>query len=276
MVAVAATADLTAAEHRGQALVPRSRRDVAGALAHLEAALTAQPDHLGNPLDVANTPRELRQFDEARQIYRRILELKPDHPGALVGLGVVARQRGQHEAARGLLEAAVKGDPAKVAFHSELALTLRELDRFDEAEAVYNQILSHFPSHPHALIGKGRLARQLGNRDAALNCFEAASQADPANVSVSMTLVDELRDQGQFERARLILETVLKNDPENPLSWIHLGLLERGLGQREKALTAFETAHGYDALRGQPLVQVATEQRVLGRRIAPRNICAVR
>jgi tetratricopeptide (TPR) repeat protein len=96
-----------------------------------------------------------------------------------------------------------------------LALTLREMRRFHEAEAVYNQILSRHSFHPRPLMGKGHLAA-TGNRRAALNYFEVASQAGPANVRISMTLVDELRDQGQFERARLILETVLKNDPKIP------------------------------------------------------------
>ena len=64
------------------------------------------------------------KLDEAEPLYREALTKQPDHSGALLGLAVIAMEKGDHEAAR---EAASRVEPG-AAEHEEAERILARLD----------------------------------------------------------------------------------------------------------------------------------------------------
>jgi cytochrome c-type biogenesis protein CcmH/NrfG len=57
------------------------------------------------------------------------------------------------------------------------------------------------------------LARQREDRGATLRWFEAAMAAEPEDISVRVEFARALRQQGEFARARQIIEKVLDDEP---------------------------------------------------------------
>jgi len=75
------------------------------------------------------------QIYSARLAYRVALERWPDNLVALMGLGNTAYQVGDLEAAERAFRRAVDAHPGSSAAHNNLAQTLADLDRYDEAIA---------------------------------------------------------------------------------------------------------------------------------------------
>ena len=193
--------------------IARHRRDRAGALGYFEAAAKADPADLWVRCDLANILRELSRFGEAEAMFKTVIESRQDHVGALAGLGHIARQRGELDAAIGYFEAGAKADPKNPDLGCELASVLREASRLDEAERTLNAVVEMHPEHAPALAALGHLARQREDRPATLRWFEAAAAADPHDVSIRVEFARALRQKGEFARARQIIEKVLDDEP---------------------------------------------------------------
>jgi len=73
--------------------------------------------------------------ESARGAYERALERWPDELTALIGLGNSAHRAGDFEAAEHAFRRATIAHPRSAAAHNNLAQTLEELDRHDEALA---------------------------------------------------------------------------------------------------------------------------------------------
>jgi len=197
----------------GLGRLARQRRNRVGALGYFEAAAKADPRDPWTLCDLANILRELSRFGEAEAMLISVLETYKEHVGALTGLGHVARPRGARAAPRGPLEAARKSQPQKTGMGGGAATVRRELSRVDDAERMLKTVVETHPQHVAALIGLGHLARQREDRGGTLRWFEAAMAAEPEDLSIRVEFARALRQQGEFARARQLIEKVLDEEP---------------------------------------------------------------
>lgn len=107
--------------------------------------------------------------DRAREAFEKVLELEPNHAGALGAMGRLLHEDGQLEAAvvhyRRALEAAGGDDPV-AAFN--LGLALEELGRHRAAADAYNAALTIDPAFADAHRNLSRVYEELGDKVSAL------------------------------------------------------------------------------------------------------------
>src|SRR5262245_60415781 len=116
------------------------------------------------PLDPArNAPSPGDLFNEAAALYQRgdlsgarrnlrvILRKQPQQFDALHLMGLVEARRGHAKDAEVLLRQAVRVNPQSAEAHANRGNVLRELERFDEAIASYDQALALRPNYANAL-----------------------------------------------------------------------------------------------------------------------------
>jgi tetratricopeptide (TPR) repeat protein len=208
----------------------RERGDHSAALAYFETAIAANPQHVAAKFEAARELRQMGRLEEAAALFRRVIEEAPGHVRARVSLGFV----------------------------------LRELSLFSEAEEVLRRAIELSPGNIHALIGLARLARRRGDRAGASDCLERAAAANTLHVGVQLEISVELRDQGQFDRARQIIDSIIQREPQGHRGWMQLGHLERRLGNHAAALAAFNHVATKHPDQVQALVEMAIEERALG------------
>lgn len=85
-----------------------------------------------------------------------------------------AELQSQLEKARERFQIAVQENRVSIEVAEELAFALSALNRFDEALAVYNQVLVHDPSSPAVLYDIGVILKLSGRIDAARETFQQA------------------------------------------------------------------------------------------------------
>lgn len=145
------------------------RRDVSGAVAHLNRAVAAAPEFSIAWNDLGTIAYQMGQFEEAERDFRKGLEADPEAYAPLVNLGgVLINLACWNEALEYNRQAVLKG-PSDALANSQLGMTYFYSGQLDLAEkylAAAEQIdPAHF-SHPQVLLAEIHLRR--GEREAAI------------------------------------------------------------------------------------------------------------
>ncbi len=148
----------------------------------------------------------------------------------LVEQARAARESGQAEAARSLLEQAVRTDPQEITAQNDLADVQAELGLLEAAEAGYRRVLARQADNPDAIRGLVGVLSQTGKASEALQIVERLSPSQQEKVGAlgrlratqAMGQAKAAAARGDDNAARLALEDALLNDPANP--WVRLDL----------------------------------------------------
>lgn len=123
-------------------------------------------------LDVGSDRSELRQ---AETLFRRALEIKPDHAEARMRYGRVLGVLGRHvEAAVELRRAVAELRETQLLYYAELFLGAEDeaLGNRDAARAAYEHAATQSPKAQSPLLALSQLARRYGDRPAALRAMD--------------------------------------------------------------------------------------------------------
>ena len=156
------------------------RLQISEALTVLRAYLAEHPRDIEGLVLLARAYAMGEQESRAISMYQRALSLEPQHHGALMGLGLLLQQLGQHREAVGIFQRAAAispdaqghyclaqawkelGEPAKALDAIALAIEAEpsfvpalvfaadlqaELSQFDEAKTLYQRVLTVSPLH---------------------------------------------------------------------------------------------------------------------------------
>ena len=110
-----------------------------------------------------------------------------------------------------------------------------------------------------ALNKQGLEALRRNDFSAALDAFQQAQQADPADAEISGNLGYVQLKLGQFKRAEHQLVYTLSLAPERASTWFNLGQVYGASGEMDKAIGAFANSYRYsqDAPKTRELMMQA-------------------
>jgi tetratricopeptide (TPR) repeat protein len=120
--------------------------------------------------------------DQAREAYRRALELDPDHADALVNLGRLLHSAGAPGAAEAHYRRALEARPDDETAAFNLGVVLEDQDRLDEAIEAYERAVAIDSSCADAHYNAALLYERRGNAAAALrhlNAYRKLVRAGP-------------------------------------------------------------------------------------------------
>jgi Tfp pilus assembly protein PilF len=133
------------------------------------------------------------ELAEAERLYRRALELAPEHADAIHLLGMLAFQRGDLDGAAATIRRAIALHPAAASYHSNLGNVLQALGELDEAAASYRQALTLRPGLAETHLNLGNTLQELGDVEGSLAEYRLALQIHPdlpeARIAESTTLL---------------------------------------------------------------------------------------
>ncbi|HEV8268262.1 MAG TPA: tetratricopeptide repeat protein [Thermoanaerobaculia bacterium] len=162
----------------GQALFDFAVADIATKAAPLAKKSAAAAREREATLDAASWYElgydlEAVAPSEARDAYRRAVELDPHHADAHVNLGRLLHEAGEPAAAESHYRIALAFEPSHVTAAFNLGVALEDLGRRDEAVAAYEKTLDADPDHGDAHFNLARLHEKAGRATAALRHLKA-------------------------------------------------------------------------------------------------------
>ena len=198
-----------------------SKGEIAAARAPIEASLAKRPDNAAALLLAARIARETSDFDaalkhldraialspqrevfvekartldqagltpQAREAWRAILKIIPQHQEAAARLGRLAWEDGDHAEAASLLERAAASEaPASVWF--DLGLARQDLRDFAGSAAAYRKAIETKPDHAEAALNLGVVLQESGDLDNAMRAYAQAYRLRPSSFgTIAMAL----------------------------------------------------------------------------------------
>jgi cytochrome c-type biogenesis protein CcmH/NrfG len=104
----------------------------------------------------------MERIEEAEASYQAALGLKPDHAGAIRGLGAVLwKGKGQVESADEMLKRSLNLNPTDPDTLMLLAEISVDMGRIEEAEVLYDQAHVAQVNHPELLLSHGRFLYEI-------------------------------------------------------------------------------------------------------------------
>ncbi len=142
---------------------------------------------------------------EAEQGYSQILELQPEHPNALYGLGVVMQRKGEYQTAENLLKRLVQVQPNNTKAWFSLGVLNQIQGQLSEAEKAYQQALTLQPESSAISLAiyhnLGYSLQQQGKWEEAIACYQKARELQPDSIEAEVGLANALHAQRKLSSA---------------------------------------------------------------------------
>ncbi|HEY7208417.1 MAG TPA: tetratricopeptide repeat protein [Gaiellaceae bacterium] len=184
--------------------------------------------------------QQAEQWAAASEIYGSILEVAPDHAGALHFSGVLAHQQERGDEAVALIERSLELEPDRADWHSNLGIVLQDRLRLDEAIAAYERAIALDPSHANAHNNLGVVLRAKGRAAEAEAAYRAAIRIDPDHADAHHNLGVLLNGLGRRREAARCFSKVITLRPRHPEARRLLALAYYTLGEVDEAIAVFE------------------------------------
>jgi tetratricopeptide (TPR) repeat protein len=216
------------------------------------------------------------RLEHAMAAYEQVLKLMPGHVGALHHVGIVAFQFGNYHIAAGFLRSAIGIDPAVPAMHCDLgnaykelgqsenavqayaealaldashldasfnrAVTLHEMQRYDEALDAYGQIMSRHGEDAALLNNIAMILYCQAHHEQALASLDRALAIDAGYLDAHSNRCQVLEALERFEAALAVCAKMIEIAPHTGDGYLKRALLQMKLGRSEQALTDADVA----------------------------------
>jgi tetratricopeptide (TPR) repeat protein len=213
------------------------KRSPVQALDHLGQAQAFDPRLTELDPDRALLLEELHRFQDARTIYKQVIERNPVNAKAhrnyndlLYRLGDDAEFLASYDSA-----------PRTQELMLDKAQFLLDTARPEEAEQCYKNALARYSYSKQAVLGLGLALIRSGKLPEALAAFECATRLYPESVDTYCNLAGALAQSGDPQKACLISRKALEMDPNNQVA---LALWGTSLRLMNDAFE--EVLNGYD------------------------------
>jgi predicted TPR repeat methyltransferase len=184
--------------------------------------------------------QQAEQWGAAAEIYEAILEVAPDHAGALHFSGVLAHQQELGDDAVALIARSLELEPNRPDWHSNYGIVLQDRLRLDEAIAAFEQAIALDGNHANARNNLGVVLRANGRVADAETAYRAAIEIDADHADAHHNLGVLLNVQGREQEAARCFSKVITLRPAHPEARRLLALAHYTLGEPDKAIDIFD------------------------------------
>ena len=219
------------------------------ALAVFDQIAVAEPQNGAVQYQRAVIFDKLGQQDKAVDSYKKATQIDPNYSLAWFDLGVIYYNRGDYKNAESAYRAAIKADFANAKAHANLASTLRQQERYAEANAEYKIAAETIKDDPDLYSEWGFCLGKVNDWEKATARLETArgmstTAVDDTNVGwayYNAAQADKAAEKdaeaaAKLEKSKAALETAVKKDPNLDAAHMNLGSTYNSLGEHDKAV----------------------------------------
>lgn len=191
----------------------------------LRKALALDPQHRSSRLNLANTLLDLKQKNEAVDLYLGLLQEEPDNLRFQINCCHGLAQLDRAQEALELLQRILQREPEQISIQLELARLLADTGLKNHLLPMLRSLIRRHPDCDEALFLMGYCLQQLHRQDDALRFVVKATELRPKHQPYLDLLLHLLNDLSQPERSIPICEQVLKTTPDSPSLLLHYHLI---------------------------------------------------
>lgn len=229
------------------------------ALSLLDQSLEENPGDRRAYVNMARIYRMMGMEDEELGVYSDWAAAIPDSPEPHYHLARVYERMGFDGEAAAQVDAALAlaGEDPRV--FAQTALLYRRLGLREDERDILTEWVGSMPDSASAHVALGGHYTQMGDHEAALAEYRAASQLEPDNPQTHLGLASLYQDMNRFDDALDSLFAAAELRPDDPYIQFRIASSLRASGQRDASVDYYQSV--IDARPDSPLARRA--QRVL-------------
>lgn len=185
-------------------------------------------------------------LNQAHELYRQILAIRPDHDEATHLMGALALQQGEPVAAEQWIAKAIAINPGVPIYYGNRANALRQLDRLDEAIACLEAGLKLHPDFAELHYNHGILLADAKRHAEAVAAFRHATRLNPGHPQAFYNCGNALMQLEDHAAAVACYEAAIALRPGYAKAYYNLGKAWRASNDDEMAVRCFSRAIGID------------------------------
>jgi tetratricopeptide (TPR) repeat protein len=179
------------------------------------------------------------RHDEAYALYKRIVSTCPDSPEALLHLGVLEFMKSNYSGAAHYFSESLRHDPMNADTWQRLGRTRLKLHRFKEAAQAFRQSFEIEPDMS-VKLKEGSAELEAGDTDKARIIFESMILEDPLQHGALYFLGNIHRAEGYTDKAARFYEAVIKLHPSTVEAYVNLASIRYAEGRYDEAASLLE------------------------------------
>ena len=188
---------------------------------------------IAEAIQIATQHRQANNLTKAEQIYRQVIDIQPNQPEALYGLGVLAQQVGNHQNAQKWLNATLLVQPQSFKAWFSLGNSFQAQGQFPEAVGAYQQALNLQPKLAPAYNNLGYIWQQHGLWEKAIAAYQKTLQLQPGCTEAEVNLANAFHSLGKLPTEKQGHYAILNHD---------LGVAQHQGGNLNGAITYYQYA----------------------------------
>jgi tetratricopeptide (TPR) repeat protein len=209
----------------------------------LTRALTLEPNNPETLNNLANTFKRLGLAAEAEKRWNAALALKPDYAEAYSNLSNLLNDQGEYDRAEGMARRAIELNPRLADAYVNLAAVHTVRHRHPDALRVLDALLAFAPGHARALAARALTLKELDRVDEALETAKRAALAAPEGPEAHNAIGQVYQARGEFEPALAAYDRAAAlPGPAQMDAIANRGALFMEFGRKEEAMKALAEA----------------------------------
>lgn len=184
--------------------------------------------------------------NEAVELYKQVLQLKPNHSAAYFALAAIYSAQGESRAVKEAYSKAIEYNPSHIPARFNLGLIYLREKKWREAADQFQAIINFDPEHARAYFNLGRSNYRLQYYDQALKNYQTALElrkGDYPEVIVNIGLIYSAKKD--YEKAIEYYSSALQKNKSSAKLYYNIGLAYSKLKQHDQAIQAFQSAIKY-------------------------------
>ncbi|MDF0589846.1 tetratricopeptide repeat protein [Candidatus Methanocrinis natronophilus] len=184
------------------------------------------------------------RLDEGQASAERAVDLRADDPELLDLLGGISSLKNDDEGALEFFDKAIEAKPDHVRGWISKVMTLRNLDRIDEAIVAYRQGIEKAPAlrDPEEWNDLAGAIYDRGDYEATIDFLDFLLELEPEEASYKFNKLGPLSKLKRYEAVVELAEELVEEMPEFIPGWMVRGIALIGLERYEEAVESFDRA----------------------------------
>jgi len=200
------------------------------------------PQDLGSVLDLAQLYSSLGQYDEALGLCRAMMKLHSRAYSFLLEFANVLYRRCDYREARMVFKRLAELKPERLEAWNNLGILELSCGSLEEAHRAFAKVLELEPNNAGALCNTGNYFAEKGDAGLAATYFERALEARPDFTEAWYNLGNAYMSMSQFAEAKEAFEKAIGYDKVFASAWKNLGFVCEQLEDDERALACYGKA----------------------------------
>ena len=204
--------------------------------------LKINPDHFESIFYLGSLSLQTKNFDQAKPLLQKAIKIQPNFARAHNNLGMVFKELGESQKGMSYFQKAIEIQPNFANAHYNLGIAFNELNEFEKAISFYEKAIQISPNYVAAYNNLGAVFRELKEHQKAISCYEKAIQINPNFENAYNNLGAVFRELKEHQKAISCYEKAIQINPNYVDAYNNLGIIFKELGELQKAVDCHQKA----------------------------------